>query len=280
MKSSQNELSANELESLLKIHVSRARSRIEGLKYFEQLLRTTEFSSARQQIIALLTAPLAAGHYLDNISACGPELTSLITEAFVVVFNRIMQILRDSSSDAATRLLGLTMYSVAYKHTDVEFLRTSKVFRLLQQIIADCNQKLQQAHSKQRSPRPPAVLEKTKGEEQQRRQQEREEKEDMERQRALRKAAWTAFRLLATLCVTWDIDHELNLTELQDEIFELMCSELKVMSEQVVTHYEEDSNQCFELLSLLCLLGSSPKGHRYTHISCSSISSQITLQRR
>jgi len=40
-----------------------------------------------------------------------------------------------------------------------------------------------------------------------------------------------------------------------------MCSELKNMSQKLI-QTDEDAEQSFELLSLLCLLGGSPKGYK------------------
>lgn len=248
-------------------------------------------------------------------------------DAFVLVFEQMVKILREKTTDSASKLLALICCGLAYEETDVELLRTAHIFPLLQQIISDCNQKIQQATAKAstlkvtvpkepQSPSPapspkdsgaqkdpmqidkepekepvsdkskeqmekPMEIEKEKTDKDKEReeeeeeaerkkklQKEKEEKEDLERQKTLRLSAWTAFRLLATRCVAWqgEVDDVVlqteALRELHDQIFELMCSELKTMSHKVNLYTSEEGDQCFELLSLLCLLGGSAKGYK------------------
>jgi isocitrate dehydrogenase len=54
--------------------------------------------------------------------------------------------------------------------------------------------------------------------------------------------AWTAFRLLATQCINWSLREESQtsylidkstISKLQDQIFDLMCEELKRIAEQM-----------------------------------------------
>lgn len=69
----QSSLSTSDLEQILKIHVSRARSRIEGLQHLNSLLGLVSFGSPKHQIISSLGAPFSTGaHYFEHITSCGP----------------------------------------------------------------------------------------------------------------------------------------------------------------------------------------------------------------
>lgn len=139
----QNSLVTQDLEQILKIHESRAKSRIEGLNYYHQLLELVSFSSARHQILGSLGTPLSTGgHYYDFISTCGPTLASKVAQTFTSVFDQIIRILKDKNSDTASRLLALVLCGINFQDGDIEVLRVSQIFPLLQQIVGECNQKI------------------------------------------------------------------------------------------------------------------------------------------
>ncbi len=54
-------LTTQELEELLQVHVLRARSRIDGLRYYHQLLGLVSFAVTRHQLLGSLGAPLCNG---------------------------------------------------------------------------------------------------------------------------------------------------------------------------------------------------------------------------
>lgn len=69
----QSSLSTNDLAQILKVHVTRAKTRIEGLKHLNQLLGLVTFGSPRHQILSSLGAPLSnGGHCFEHITTCGP----------------------------------------------------------------------------------------------------------------------------------------------------------------------------------------------------------------
>lgn len=272
----QSSLSTQELEELLRVHVERAKSRVEGLQYYRQILCLVSFHSTRHQVLGSLGSPFSAGgHYLENIPTCGLELTTQVANAFYPVFEEIVKILGNKNADNGSKLLALIICGVAYHESDVDLLRTAKIFPLLQNIITECNQKILLKLTKPTTTfKDPMEVDKKKTDKEKeddrkrKEEKEQEEVEELGQIRRLRSSAWLAFRLLATRCVAWEgeVDDMVlqteALKELQDQIFELMCSELKAMSQKMDVDTEEGGEQCFELLSLLCLLGGSGKGYK------------------
>eukprot|EP01114_Cavostelium_apophysatum_P001689 TRINITY_DN1146_c0_g1_i2.p1 TRINITY_DN1146_c0_g1~~TRINITY_DN1146_c0_g1_i2.p1 ORF type:complete len:4271 (-),score=1642.72 TRINITY_DN1146_c0_g1_i2:54-12866(-) len=266
----QSSLITQDLEQILKIHESRARRRVEGINYYNQLLSLVSFHSSRHQVLGSLGQPLCnGGHYLDFISTCGPELTQRVSEAFGHLFEQMLTILREKNTDTASCLLALAITGLSYQDFDVELLRNARIFSLLQQVISECNRDIETMLSKKTEEKVTPKEKKPEDENHKepaisKEERAREEKEELERVKRLRISAWTSFRLLATRCVNWGIESDDlaesdALRELQEQIFELMCSELKSMSQKIS---DEDADQSFELLSLLCLLGDSAKGYK------------------
>eukprot|EP01116_Phalansterium_solitarium_P025544 TRINITY_DN981_c0_g3_i2.p1 TRINITY_DN981_c0_g3~~TRINITY_DN981_c0_g3_i2.p1 ORF type:complete len:4579 (-),score=1632.50 TRINITY_DN981_c0_g3_i2:159-12473(-) len=283
----QSYVDPTQLENLLKVQTQRAKSRLEGLKQFSQLLGLVSFHSPRHQLLGSMGHPLSfpGGYYLDNVNACGAELSERLTDSYTQVFRQLIKILSDKNVDTVSRLMSLVVCGMSYRDYDVELLRSVKIFLVLQQAISECNTKIAaanrkaaflSAHPMRKLSRTPVVIDTEKKEEERqykqelqlRNQVEREDKEELDRVRALRNSLWNAFRLLTTRVVSWErepgdgvADSE-ALRELHDQVFDLMCAELKGMSQRVRQRTDEDDDQCYELLSLLCLLGSSPTGHK------------------
>eukprot|EP01117_Protostelium_nocturnum_P005083 TRINITY_DN1838_c1_g1_i6.p1 TRINITY_DN1838_c1_g1~~TRINITY_DN1838_c1_g1_i6.p1 ORF type:complete len:4362 (-),score=1676.63 TRINITY_DN1838_c1_g1_i6:38-13123(-) len=267
----QGPLSTESLQKVIQVQTQRARSRVEGLKYFDQLLNLASFSSSRHQILSSIGEPFrSGGHYLESIPTCGAELSRQVSNAFVLVFQQMVRILKEKT-DSGSKLLALTIFSLAYTENDLDLLRSANAFSLLQGIVTDCNQFVALKTSKIVSiPKEPSVVSaKPKVNDEETIEQERKEKEDkqeLEKQKKLSLSAWTAFRLLATRCVNLSEDVAFEseaLKEIQVQIFDLMCAELKSISHKMtIYHKTNNSEHCFELLILLCLLGGSSKGYK------------------
>jgi len=155
-------------------------------------------------------------------------------------------------------------------------LRSVKIFQLLQGIIADCGQYVALKASKTPLKDVSVIAKSDKvkdAEAEEVLRVEKEEREESERQRRLSLSAWTAFRLLATRCVNMSENEEEEeisaasgseaLRDIQVQIFDLMCAELKTISHKMaIYHKTNNSEHCFELLVLLGLLGGSAKGYK------------------
>jgi hypothetical protein len=273
-------LSVKELERIFKLHTARARSRVQGLHYLQQLLSACSFGSVRHQVLGSLGKPLATmegGHYLDNIQTCGEELSHQVSEAFVGLFERMTALLSDATLDLTSRLLALNICGLSYQHFDVQLLMRARVFPLLRQIIAERLVLSTSSTVRVRLSDEEVNMAGSGGIELKEKQEEEDELlEVQKRQNTLRLSAWTAFRLLATQVVHWSLQsddpsgHIIDrsaISKLQDQIFDLMCDELKRISEHLTTRpssasaanpLEEDTEeQCYQLLSLLHLLGTS-----------------------
>eukprot|EP00029_Vermamoeba_vermiformis_P008050 TRINITY_DN365_c0_g1_i7.p1 TRINITY_DN365_c0_g1~~TRINITY_DN365_c0_g1_i7.p1 ORF type:complete len:4455 (+),score=2004.27 TRINITY_DN365_c0_g1_i7:138-13502(+) len=274
-------LSVKELERIFKLHTTRARSRVQGLHYLQQLLSACSFGSVRHQVLGSLGKPLATtegGHYLDNIQTCGEELSHQVSEAFVGLFERMTALLSDATLDLTSRLLALNICGLSYQHFDVQLLMRARVFPLLRQIIAERLAMSTSTTVRVRLSDEEVNMAGSGGIELKEKQEEEEELAEVQkRQNTLRLSAWTAFRLLATQVVHWSLQgddpsgHIIDrsaISKLQDQIFDLMCDELKRISEHLIARpssapsvpnpLEEDTEeQCYQLLSLLHLLGTS-----------------------
>jgi isocitrate dehydrogenase len=81
--------------------------------------------------------------------------------------------------------------------------------------------------------------------------------QELQRQQTLRRSAWTAFRLLATQCISWTLSEDLQsmtlvdknaISKLHDQIFDLMCEELK----RLVEHAKLKTTQsCLKIMTSL-----------------------------
>lgn len=325
-------LTAIELQKILNSQISRAHSRIEGLKFFNQLFQLVSFHSTKQQVLNSISSypPLAnAGHYLRNISAIGKQLASEVSSHFASLFHQLVKIIEDRKADISTRLNTIALVcSFGLIKQDVELLKESHIFSLLQNIVSESNEYIEQQlvllkqqlqEEEQEDEIEENVEEEQHNEESADQQQMEEEslsssssKKEIEEQiidntnatknqeqenllaksKKLRDIAWIGWRLLATRCVGWIFDtiqekeskelkdfhssklktsqedsffsssmhsddsYNQSLIELQDQVFNILCSELKSLCEQTPVDRLEHGNRSYQLLSLLYLLGS------------------------
>ena len=239
-------LSTSELMTIFSTHNNRAKLRMQGFKYYYELFEIASFSSTRHQILCSLGIPFTnGGHYLQYIPLCGQDLTGQVTESFVLVFNQICKIMKEKSIDPYSKLLSLVITALSYQDFDIPLLQSQNIFANLSSIVDDCNLKLQQSKTR--------IVSKHKQQQQQ--QQQQYDKAELDQIELLRKSSWTSFKLLAICCITWNTEA----SSLQDQIFQLICSQLNTISQQIQGKTtEQQQQQIFELLSLLCLLADSP----------------------
>jgi hypothetical protein len=272
-------VSVRELERIVRLHISRAKGRVAGMNHLAQLLNTVSFAVTRQQAIGSIGRPLReGGHYLDAISACGELLAQTVSESFGKLFELLTSLVSNNDVDPTSRLLALNLCGLSFAPSDVGLLQKSRIFPLLQKLVSD-------------RPVPPALpfaapIEAKKEDEEddeeeaaKKREAAEQERERVEFERralentyirnvALRTAAWTSFRLLATQCFNWSRSEEpydkTAVSQIQEQVFDLMCGELKRLSQGLSKHdpaaparesADLESEQCFQLLSLLYLLG-------------------------
>lgn len=299
----QSSISVKELERIFRLHVSRAKARIQGLNFFHQMLTICSFGSVRQQVLNCIGRPLYdGGHYLDNVQTCGKELAQTVAEAFSALFDQMTNIIRDPSIDAVSRLLALNVCGMAFQEYDTHLLIKAKIFSLLRQIMSEKPKTVavggslsptergsshfkafsgsrtedkrdlpttvgtmtQETESKSseggvqigKEKKPLGEEDKTakdprQNESEKKRQEEDQESiQELQRQQTLRCSAWTAFRLLATQCISWMMSEDLQsmtlvdrnaISKLHDHIFDLMCEELK----RLVEHTKQKTSQSF-----------------------------------
>jgi hypothetical protein len=196
------------------VHQQRAKSRAEGLAHLKALLQLDRFAAIRhqvcsfcvpsyftyafvltsEQILGCLASLFRGGHYLDHISAAGVELTQRVSAAFQSVLEQLTPHISSPSVDASSRLLALGAYALRYQDADAELLSRFGILRLLHHV------------SHETAAAAPSAME-IEGQD---KEAQRKRKEEIDRETTLqaqvRVGAWTAFRLLSVLCVSWERD--------------------------------------------------------------------------
>eukprot|EP01125_Pyxidicula_operculata_P006688 TRINITY_DN229_c1_g1_i2.p1 TRINITY_DN229_c1_g1~~TRINITY_DN229_c1_g1_i2.p1 ORF type:complete len:4506 (-),score=1363.41 TRINITY_DN229_c1_g1_i2:44-12730(-) len=248
-----------DLEKSVKTHVNRAKTRVQGLKYLHNLIQSGSFSSVRHQILNQIRSTfrkcLSKSHFLDNISSCGHDLTLSVENNFTLLFEELVKILGNTTSDTTSRLLSLgCCSSLSFKDSDVHLLQSTNIFSILCDINSERESVLSKSEEKELTDSQEEKLSKKS-----------DKDEENKRKNTLRKAAWTAFRLLSTRISSWSLSNAPHngIVQLQGQVFELMCSELHRLSKNLhnqkigekssVDH--EDENQCYQLLYMLLMLG-------------------------
>jgi hypothetical protein len=262
-------LSPKDWESLLRLQHSRASSRLQGLKYLHELLKLSSFGSVLHQVLGSIGEPIkGGGHYLSGISSCGHALSAKVTNMFCSFFQTMVSIVGNTSNDSLTRQLAMGICGLAFTDYDVQLLQTANVFPTLQSILSSKSSSLSSSTDSNAM----EIQDADANSDKPRQSEDERKKLEARRQSNLRASAWTAFRLLAMQCTNWSQRGESNLhdhsavLQLQSLVFDLMCSELKRLSsglqkqkvlERNASVSEEDDKQCYQLLSLLFVLGSA-----------------------
>eukprot|EP01122_Echinamoeba_exundans_P001572 TRINITY_DN115_c0_g1_i2.p1 TRINITY_DN115_c0_g1~~TRINITY_DN115_c0_g1_i2.p1 ORF type:complete len:3572 (-),score=989.42 TRINITY_DN115_c0_g1_i2:58-10773(-) len=282
-------LGIREFEQFVELHENRAKSRERGLSTFSSLLEslgTDCYGSLLHQLLGSLRQPLRdGGHYFDNIESSGESLRKQVYEAFKIFFGRLVAVAGNSARDPLSRLLALRVCTMTFLDQDVSILMVpseikTSVFELLQQILLEPSPSFTAAPFVPKS----APVEEDDGSEEAARlsekvkQDEAKHRQLMESQaqalkqkhEALRDSAWTSLRLLATQCFGWSISSEspsvpksrlTQVSDAQEHVYRLMSAELKRLSLNLkntsagATERVRDGEQCFQLLSLMYLLG-------------------------
>lgn len=243
-----------ELEKIIGIQTTRAKNRIDGFNYLKKLFSIATLPTSRHQLLGVIAKPLSGYHYLENLQTCGDQLSSDVSHSFGRLFSTIASFLKDSNLDPTSRLLSLSICSLSYQEYDIDLLSNEKLFSLLQKLMVET----------------PKII--VFGEDVSEEVQKEHTETIKQQHETLRNCAWVAFRLLATQCIGWNLRNEnildkSSVRSLQEEIFDLMCSELRRIS-MSLTKYDVSKNeevntttneQCFELLSLLFLLGGNSR---------------------
>lgn len=282
-----------DFEKHARLHASRAVAREKGLKTLSTLLESFGdrcFGSLQHQLLSSLRLPLRdGGHYLDNIQACGEALRKRVCDAFKGLFSRVVDLAANSKRDPVSRLLAMRICTMTFLEQDVAVLMKPSsidlsVFELLQRVLLESAPEPEPVSTA--APPSAATPEEDDGSEDAAKQRERRKK-DQERQARLvedqarnlkrrygilRDAAWTSLRLLATQAFGWSISSEapavpksrvVQVSEAQEHVYRLMSAELKRLSVNLrnastsAADRARDGEQCFQLLSLIYLLGAA-----------------------
>ena len=271
-----SDLSVDEMKKAVEIQSERAKIRNSGLTFLIQLLKFASFGSARHLLLSSLKSTLShSSHYLINIETCGKSLTQQIFLSFVSLFDVLTNYLKDPSFDVTSRLLALDVCSLSFEDFDAQLLYKSNIFPILQQIVHEvtplaAKEEIGEAAKDDKGKEEIEMdieEDDKKGDKKEDAfkvpQQKTVDPKKNEESRAnlLKKTAWTAFRLLASVCVSWGKeDIILNRGEVDKvitKVFEVLTLELenisKLLSEQTnIT--SEDHQHCFEVLSTLYML--------------------------
>jgi hypothetical protein len=272
-------ISVKELEGLIRVHMARAQTRVQGLLSLNQVLAMCSFGLVRHQMLGSISRPLVGGtHFMDAITSCGYKLALDVDQAFSYLFQELVKTFSSPQNDPTSRMLGLGICRMSFLDSNVNLLQNTRVFQILCDIVSETDQDV----PKQKKTPVSTIKEEdltpeelsAKQEEEERREREKIEREEAKRKRiTLKNTAWTAFKLLTTQVSNWKVPIEGSqksvVYQLQTQVFDLMCAYLQRISQslkrpniqteiQDIIGSNTSSNQCYQLLFLLYNLGSGP----------------------
>jgi hypothetical protein len=86
----------------------------------------------RQQILGSIRKPLkGGGHFLNDISTCGHQLSLKVEHEFSILFEQLINILRLPTNDPISRILSLGITGLSFRSSDVQLLQNTELFQLL-----------------------------------------------------------------------------------------------------------------------------------------------------
>ncbi len=263
-----SDLRVAEMLSTLTLHSQRAARRVTGLTFLHDVLRSVSFGSVRQHVLAGLRPSLSSGaHYMDRIEACGRRLSADVEKAFAVLLQDMADLIGSSSVDMDSRLAAIEVCGMRFRCFDAGTLSHVGLLRTLMSVVVETSptevalgvqpmdidevggvprkdkEELDAVPAKASSPSPPAAVAAAVS-------------RDDPKIEALRKASWTAFRLVAAQCMNWGTDdiilNPAAVDLLRKECFSLLARELKRVA--AASALPEERGQLGELLSLVYML--------------------------
>jgi len=262
-----SDLNVNELIQSIELHQKRAKTRLRGLQSLHSLLVSTKLGCVSHQLLCSLNPSLNNGHhFLDDIEACGWELTAAVTAEFGTVLNDLTSIARDSSRDLDSRLLALDVCGIRYHPADAPMLSQVGLLTALISIIGEKEDHL--------GPKPMDLENddnnNNDSNDGQLKGEKAEDAEKDEPDNVLSSTAWTSFRLLSSQISLWRSEEDENaknpgfVLSLKGSMVSLLSQELHRVGTLLDTDVDESRadtssvrNHVVEVLSLFHLVTST-----------------------
>jgi len=208
-------ITIKDLDKIIKVQSTRAKYRIEGLKYVKRLLSSCSSTTARNQVLGSMSKLFSKGaHYLDSVQSSGEILSIEVTKSFVSLFEFVTSIIRDTSIDPTSRILALSICSIIYREQDIEILTKSSLLSLLRKVASESLPKLKSI----------VETDETK--------KKKYQEYVMKQHDVLKQSAWTALRILIIQTIGWsleegDIQDRTSVNEVLTDIYDLIFENSK-----------------------------------------------------
>lgn len=149
-----SDLRVSEMQSTLTLHGKRAGRRVIALSFLREALASVSFGSVRQQLLMGLRPSLSGGaHYLDRIegacnlslfvplliffAACGRRLSAEVERAFGALLRDVTAIAASPNCDPDSRLAALEVCGMRFRCFDASTLEGVGLLRALIAVVVE-----------------------------------------------------------------------------------------------------------------------------------------------